>query len=256
MFFIISKILSFLTTPLIWIIALLALAVFTKHALRKKIFLWCSFSCLLIFSNPYIFNVCTHKWQDIDCITQAQLKKHEIGIVLSGMIAYDENTDRILFNSNVNRITQAIELYRKGFINKIFISGGSGSISYPEKSEAAILKRYLVNIIGLPEQDILTETVSNNTHENAKFTKIKLAEMGLANSRLLLITSGLHMRRSKGCFEKEGLKVDIYSPGRDNQREKFMPSKLIIPQAEVLFYWNSFFHEVVGVMTYKIAGYL
>ncbi len=256
MFFIISKILSFLTNPLIWVITLLAFAVFTRHPIRKKIFLWSSFIFLLTFTNPYIFNVCTHSWQDLECKSQNKLKKYEIGIVLSGMIAYDENTDRILFNSNVNRITQAIELYKKGFINKIFISGGSGSITYPEKSEAAILKRYLVKIIGLPEHDIYTETVSNNTHENAKFTKIKLSELGLSNAKILLITSGLHMRRSKGCFEKEGLMVDIYSPGRDNERERFIPSKLIIPQAEVLLNWNSFFHEIIGVITYKIAGYI
>jgi uncharacterized SAM-binding protein YcdF (DUF218 family) len=255
MFFLVSKILSFLTTPLMWVVAMLGFAVFTKNVVRKKTLLVCSFCSLLIFSNPYIFGLFNNAWE-VPCVTRNNMKTYDIGIVLSGMIAYDEDIDRVLFNSNVNRLTQAIELYKKGFIKKIFISGGSGSITYPEKSEAAILKRYLVNIIGIPETDVYTETISNNTHENAKFTKEKISELGFSKSKLLLITSGLHMRRAKGCFEKVGLKVDLYSPGRNNEREQFIPSKIIIPQAEVLFYWNSFFHEVIGVLTYKVTGYI
>jgi len=255
MFFIVSKILSFLTTPLFWIISLLILSVIIKQAHKKKIFLWSSLICLLVFTNPYIFGFFSKMWQT-ESVTKQNMGQYDIGVVLSGMIAYDEDIDRVLFNSNVNRITQAVELYKNGSIKKIFISGGSGSITYPEKSEAAILKRYLINYFGIPQDDIFTETLSNNTHENAKYTLQKLKELGLSNSKILLITSDLHMRRAKGCFKKVGLKTDLYSAGRSNSREQFIPSKLIMPQAEVLFYWNSFFHELIGVITYKLTGYI
>lgn len=255
MFFIVSKILAFITTPVMWIILLLAIAVFTKNARRKKIFLIGSFSVLLIFTNPFFFWVMCKMWEIEVVSDEERIDKYDVGIVLSGMMAYDEQDDRILFNGNVNRITHAIKLYRDGRISKIFISGGSGSVTYQEKSEAAILKRFLVNTLKIAEEDILIETLSNNTHENAVFTAQKLEDLGMKNSKLLLITSYLHLRRSKLCFDKAGLKVDVYFQGRSNEREVYLPTNYIVPSAGVLFEWNNLLHEWTGVLVYKIMGY-
>jgi uncharacterized SAM-binding protein YcdF (DUF218 family) len=162
-----------------------------------------------------------------------------------------------LFNANINRLTQTVELYKKGVVNKILITGGSGSILYPKKREANLLKNYLIEYFNLPEKDILIENKSNNTHENALFSTKILDSLGWNNQRFVLITSPLHQYRAQACFEKQGYKTYIYAPkSKKNSLEKVLPKNLFLPQAEILLEWNNFLHELIGVITYKIAGYI
>jgi uncharacterized SAM-binding protein YcdF (DUF218 family) len=258
MFFLLSKILDFLIAPITWIVVVLAIAVFTKNTLRKRKTLIVSFVGLLIFSNPLIFSFCRNLIPSCDRVVSDNKKEHfHAAILLGGMISYDEYKDRILFNANINRLTQAVELYKKGIIKKIFITGGSGSILYPEKREASLLKNYLIKYFQLPEKDIEIENKSNNTHENALFSKKILANLGWDKHKILLITSPLHQYRAQACFSKQNLKTFIYSSkSKKHSLEKVLPKNLFLPQAEILLEWNNFLHELIGVITYKIAGYI
>ena len=146
MFFLLSKILDFLISPITWIVVILAIAVFTKKAHRKRKTLIISFALLLFFSNPLIFAIFRNLIPSCERIISDEKKEHfHAAILLGGMISYDESRDRVLFNANVNRLTQTVELYKKEVVNKIFITGGSGSIIYPKKREANLLKNYLIN---------------------------------------------------------------------------------------------------------------
>jgi len=49
------------------------------------------------------------------------------------MISYDDSKKQVTFNSNVNRITKAVELYTNKKVKTIFISGGSGIVTSSEK---------------------------------------------------------------------------------------------------------------------------
>ena len=150
MFFLISKILDFLIAPITWIVVVLAIAVFTKNTLRKRKTLIISFVGLLIFSNPLIFSVCRNLIPSCDRVVSDNKKEHfHAAILLGGMISYDESKDRILFNANINRLTQTVELYKKGIVKKIFITGGSGSILYPKKREASLLKNYMITYFNI-----------------------------------------------------------------------------------------------------------
>jgi uncharacterized SAM-binding protein YcdF (DUF218 family) len=258
MFFLLSKILDFLISPITWIVAVLAIAVFTKNTLRKRKTLIISFVGLLIFSNPLIYSICRNLIPNCERVVSDNKKEHfQAAILLGGMISYDESKDRILFNTNINRLTQTIELYKKGIVTKIFITGGSGSILYPKKREASLLKNYMITYFNLPKKDIIIENQSNNTHENALFSKKILDSLGWRNHRLLIITSPLHQYRGQACFAKQGYKTYIYSQkSQKNSLEKVLPKNLFLPQAEILLEWNNFLHELIGIITYKIAGYI
>ena len=82
-------------------------------------------------------------------------------------------------------------------------------------SEAEIARRNLLGL-GVPEQDILLETKSRTTGENARFTAEMLRERGF--SAPLLVTSAFHMKRSVLNFENNGISVTPFPVGYRTSR--------------------------------------
>lgn len=252
MFFIISKILAFLITPIIWVIVLLVLAVFLKNKVKAR---KCGIAALLVlylFSNSFLLDECIRLWESQERITEVNAK-FDAGIVLGGMLSYDKQNDEIQFQRAVDRLLQTVILYKKGSIHKIMFTGGSGSLII-DNPEAIYAKRFLIEI-GIPEKDILIEYKSTNTRENAVFTK-SILDKEMPNGKFILITSAMHMTRAKACFEKVGLHVIPYNTDRYSGPRKFVFDHLFVPEAGTLFLWNSFLHEIFGYISYQIMGYV
>lgn len=252
MFFALSKLLAFIITPIVWIAVLLGIVIFTKNEIRKKKCLRWAIVLIVFFSNTFIFNECVRLWE-IPATPEKELKKYDIGIVLGGMSSFDEKLDRVQFYRGVDRLLQAVELYRKGYIKKMIFTGGSGRLLHPEMKEGKYLKRYM-DYFNIPETDYRMEWESQNTHENAALTKELMDKEHLSGS-ILLITSAFHMRRSLGCFNKAGIVGDPYSTDRYSGDRKFEFDNLFIPDASAIEGWNNFIHEVTGYFIYKIMGY-
>jgi len=188
-------------------------------------------------------------------VQENELKgKYDAGIVLGGMIAYDPTLIRPQFDRAIDRLMQAITLYKDGKIRKIFISGCSGSILEKNVLEAVLLKDYLIKL-GIPDSSIIVEKYSKNTRENALFSKPILDSLN-KNGRYLLITSGFHMPRAMGCFKKAGINVTAYSTDRYSGPRKFVFDDMFIPNIGTLGGWNILLHEWIGFITYKILGYI
>ncbi len=252
MFFILSKLLNFLIAPLSWIIALLVWSLLTKSLKRKRILVISVCSMLYLFSNAFLFNEVMGKWE-LQTKKYSQLKTYDVGIVLGGMLAYDGEFDRLMFMRGTDRIMQAIELYKRGYIKKILYSGGSGSILRPDFKEAIYARRYLLTL-GIPDSAIIIETESNNTRENALFSKAVLQKQ-CPQGKFLLITSAFHMRRAMGCFNKVGVTTDYYSTDRYSGLRAFVFDNLLIPNVGTLLQWHMLLHEMTGFVVYKISGY-
>ena len=252
MFFILSKILAFVITPLVWIITLLLFAVFSKDEKRKKKCLRWALGLTLLFSNSFIFDEAVRQWE-LPATAYADVKPHDVGIVLGGMSSYDPELERAQFYRGVDRLVQGVELYRRGLIKKILFTGGSGSILHPELKEGNYINRYLL-VMGVPKEDFIIESESQNTRENALYTKAIIDKQNIKGS-YLLVTSAFHMRRSIGCFNKAGLTVDHFSTDRYAGPRKFDFDHLLIPNVSAFNDWNNLIHEVVGFITYKIMGY-
>lgn len=253
MFFILSKILDFLISPLIWALGLLLFSLFSKIPKRKKIALIASLSILLFFSNEFILDEFMRLWEVKTTSRESIKEPYDYGIVMGGMITFDSKFDRVNFIRSVDRIMQAVELYKSGKIKKILITSGTGSLKEPDMKEALILKNFLIKI-GFPPQDIISESASRNTFENAKYT-IRLIGKD-PKKKYLMITSASHMRRSLGCFRKAGLIADPYVADRYAGPRKFYFDYLFLPKTQILDGWNILFHEWVGYIMYKFNGYL
>lgn len=253
MFFIFSKILAFLISPLVWVFTLCIIAVFAKDKIRKKKLCITAVIILYIFSNPFLVDEAMRHWE----VTTPDLKptqKYEYAIILGGMSWYDARQDKPQFLRSADRLFQVLPLVGNKQIKKIIITSGSGSINHPEEKEAAILKKYLLKC-GYADSTIIIENESRNTRENALFTKHVMDSLHIKDSALF-ITSAFHLRRAIGCFNKVGIKnIVVYPTDRYSGSRKFELDFLLIPNPEALAESTLLLHEIMGWIVYKVKGY-
>lgn len=254
MFFVLSKVLGFLTNPLIFVFGFLIASVWVKKTHLKKRFFWIAFSLLLFFSNDFIANEAMRGWE-IEATPYASISKtYDWGIVLTGVTLNDhEPADRVYFHHGADRVTHAIQLYKKGIIRKVIITGGVGRVLTTGRPEADELASVMA-MAGVPESDIVIERESDNTHRNAANVKEILS--GEDGSKCLLITSAFHMRRASACFKKVGLNADCFATDFYTHPRQFTPDVLLVPRADAINLWQKLFKEWLGIIAYRAAGYI
>ncbi|MCF8303775.1 MAG: YdcF family protein [Bacteroidales bacterium] len=255
MFFYISKIASYLLAPVFWILLLMVIALLIKNPRRSKRFLLFTVIFTYLLMNHFIVDEFMRKWEVPVTPDNELAAQYPAGIVLGGdIIDIDKSNDRLIFRSNADRLLQAVDLYKEGRIKKIIVSGGSGHMIYTEVYEAAYMEDFLVDI-GIPAGDILVDSVSNNTHQNAINTKELLGD-AYDDHTYLLITSAVHMKRALACYEKVGFSVKPYSTNKMVGHRLYNYEHLFVPNLDSLIFWRLLIHEYVGYLAYWIMGYV
>lgn len=252
MFFFLSKILAFLTAPFIYVVILILWAWRTKKEGRRKKLLSYSVILIMFFGNDFIADEFIRMWETEDQYSPTE--QYDVGIVLSGMINYDATNDIEKFNSNTDRLLRALPLLKKGQFDKMLFTGGSGDIYHPENSEGMILQRYFKKI-AYPDSNIIYEHKSRNTYQNARYSKEVLDSLyPNQKSKTLVITSAMHMRRTIGCFENQGISPDYICTNRRVGARKFEFEHCFIPGIRGFSKWTQLGHEMIGYFTYKLTG--
>lgn len=104
------------------------------------------------------------------------------------------------------RVVQAIEAYtsckRGGGVCTIIMTGGDKA--HQGVTEAAVYGEQLV-ALGVHPNDLVLESRSQSTWENARFTRPIIDR--LAPDQVFLVTSGVHMRRALIYFDHFGVKA-------------------------------------------------
>ncbi|HKS29146.1 MAG TPA: YdcF family protein [Pyrinomonadaceae bacterium] len=121
---------------------------------------------------------------------------HADSIVVLGAAVWPEGRPSPVLR---DRILRAAELYREGVAGTIICTGGTGK--HPP-AEAEVCKQLLVTA-GVPEQEIITETTSASTREQAKRIKEIYEQKGFRS--MALVTSFFHEKRAALLFSREGL---------------------------------------------------
>lgn len=255
MFFILSKALLFLSSPFAWMIGFMLVAFFHKKEIWRRRSKWISLSIFLVFSNNVIFLEFCRQWE-VPGIRIEKVKKHDVGIVLTGMGEYNNDLDVVSIRRGGDRIWQALSLYHKGKIQKILITGDNGYVTDRGLHEAKQIKEVLVSW-GIPKEDIITEEKSRNTYENALETKKILSTRYPHFNSFLLITSGTHMKRSLACFKKQEMNCTPFSTDlHTGPTRGYYWDQFIIPDVSTFSDWNKLTKEWIGFVTYDIIGYL
>ncbi|KVP73163.1 hypothetical protein WJ92_25760 [Burkholderia ubonensis] len=147
------------------------------------------------------------------------------------------------------RIAEAAELYndcRKTESDcKIVVSGGDAQET--GSPEATVYQRSLLRL-GINAADVLLESDSMNTWQNAQFTSVALQRYDAG--RTLLVSSGIHLRRSMLYFSHFGV---IATPVRADYLHA-MPSPL--PLSYNFAVADFALHEYTGIARYHVYNVL
>jgi len=255
MFFFLSKTLSYITLPLVIIVlCFLLYAVLRKIKWRKWLFR-IGLGLLLFLTNDFIANEVFRAWELPAVPFKKINKQYEYGILLTGVTkSQAEPSDRVHFGRGADRVTHTVQLYKSGYIKKILVSGGSGRLVDIGEREADVIASALI-LMGVPDEDILREGDSRNTHESALAVK-KMLEGKYTADQCILITSGYHMRRSRACYVKAGWKTDTFNADIVSHKRQFTFDSLLVPGLGALEMWQTLIREWVGMIAYKLAGYI
>ena len=153
-------------------------------------------------------------------------------------------------NHAADRLTTAAELYFAGKAPVILISGGAE----PEQLPEAELLADILRALQVPSSALLVESSSRTTHDNALMSAEMLNKAGY--NHILLVTSGVHMRRALALFQQQGLQVT--AAATDHQLPKFQDSLVPgwLPTYYRLARSSRAIHEWVGYAVYDVTGKL
>lgn len=245
--FFLAKLSQLLINPNTWLVILLIWIYFTKNHQRKKKLSIITVLSFILLTNGALYKTIMHAWLPAPVTLN---KQYEAGIVLSGMAGFD-NKGNGYFGYSGDRFIQTLKLYNQGFIKKIIISGGDGSLAQKNPKEADFIYQELIKN-KVPVQDIIVENRSRNTYENAVYSKKIVDSLGL-KAPFVLITSATHMQRSQRLFRKADLPVITYTcaqvvPDKNIYSNDFLPNFGLIEK------WGIVFKEWLGILVYTISG--
>lgn len=165
-------------------------------------------------------------------------------VVLGG--GWMRDTEDVLDNPSANdphtRLGFGRLLYVAGRAPVILLSGGDG--------EAKRMAASLV-LQDVPRANLLIESRSRDTHENALYSAELLHRAGA--HRILLVTSTIHMGRAAASFRKQGMEVIPAPVMPMPQRDR--PVSFWHARRTALFRSGNYLHEYVGRWIYRLRGW-
>ena len=251
MFFLASKLLEFALMPLVWVVACLAWAAW----LSSRRLAWTALALLFFFGNEGIVNRVLLAWEPPAVPLAALPRPYPCAVVLGGFTLIGRQpADRVYTNQAADRLLHAILLYRQGLAGRILVTGGSSYVLAQPEREAYNAAR-LALLCAVPQAALLEEPRARNTRENAVFSKLMLDSAGVADT-VLVVTSAFHARRAAGCFAKAGVRFRLFPTDHRGQVPRLTPDVWLIPNATALAKWDMLIHEWMGLVMYKVVGYV
>jgi uncharacterized SAM-binding protein YcdF (DUF218 family) len=255
MFFVVSKIIGFLTWPsnVLIVLALAgALLLTTRFARAGLQCLLASVLLLAICGFSPLGNALMLPLEQRFPPWNAARGAPDGIVVLGGAFETTVALARgeISLNEAAERMTSAVELARKYPNAKIVFSGGSPQIIYGGSTEAELAKRLFENL-GVPASRLLAEDRSRDTDENAKFSKA-IADPK-PGERWLLVTSAHHMPRAIGAFRRVGFAVEAYPVDWRTRGPEDLARPFRIA-SDGLKRTDTAVHEWVGLVVYWTTG--
>lgn len=184
----IFNICALLFYPIVFILLiLLVLFIFKRF---RRLIIAALILLVYFFSNGILTKPVSDSLQEsFHRVTHKEILENKAMIVLgAGLVKFnDEIYPSALAYSRLNEAARIYYLAKKHDISyTIFVSGGS-VLNKLDTSEASVYKNYLVSL-GIPVAQIIAESQSNNTYENAK--NLSFIIKNYPFKQFLLVTSG------------------------------------------------------------------
>jgi uncharacterized SAM-binding protein YcdF (DUF218 family) len=264
MFVFLSKFIPPLIYPLGLACVLIAAAlIFGKTKDRWRWFAVSALVVLFVGGNRWVSNALVRslEWQ---YLPQGEIPDAEVIVLLGGgTSSADAPRPMVEVNGAGDRVLYAAKLYKDGRAPLILLSGGNIEWLTGEGSSPAGDMAELMALMGVPQEALLLQPNSQNTYEDALFSSQMLREMGV--SRVILVTSAMHMPRSVALFEKQGIDVipapvdfRVTEAGWEQMFHNNLAGYLVdmLPNASNLGAVSSALKEYIGMWVYSLRGWI
>jgi len=211
---------------------------------------------LWVLSTPWFADTLLTWWEQPRRALATLPPQSDVAVVLGGMSnPLAATLDHWEWGGAPERLLSALELYRSGRVGALLITSGSGNLLAPEAAEAPGLAAF-ARRWGLPEKDLLVESASRNTRENASLSLPLLVERKARS--VVLITSAAHMNRAEAVFRKTlagtGITLELWPVDTRVSHAAFPFNAVADPDS--LAQTTAVLREVVGWGAYRLAGFL
>ena len=253
--FYLSKILNFFINPLYILSLIILIHLFIIFFIQSKklvIFFSKLFLILfLFFGYSPLSNFLLSKMEDY--IQTSKYPVHQLtGVIVlggsfnSGLESKERN--EVSLNSSAERLTKALEIYKKNPRLLILFSGFSGELKPQGWSESDMAKKFFLDQ-GVKLDNLIFENQSRNTFENIKYSKDIIANY---KGTWGLITSANHMPRSFFTFKKQGLILEPINVDYKTGTSRIFWINFDISSG--LNNWSIILRELIGITYYKITN--
>jgi uncharacterized SAM-binding protein YcdF (DUF218 family) len=263
MFLFLSKLLPLFLYPLglACVLLVVALVMWWRRSRWVPLPVVLALLVLLLTSNGWVSNglVRSLEWQHLP---PKELPTADAIVVLGGAtksafpprpgVDMSEAGDRVLYGA---------QLYREGKAPVVIASGGRVEWRGGGPSESADMAQIL-KTVGVPSSAILQDPTSLNTYQNAVNVRKIMKERGI--SKILLVTSAMHMPRSLQIFKRQG--IDAIPAPTDflvSQQEIDEPNSSsqaillnVLPDTDRLNKTTQALKEYIGMVVYRLRGWL
>jgi len=192
---------------------------FNLRSKRRKLAFTVMFGLLIIFYSPLFW------FMGEQLIVRDSPKKSDAIVVFSGdgEVSYQNL-------SYQNRALDAIELYKEGYADKIFLSSGREQTI----ADVEMIKLYLVNK-GVPESSIyILEKYPNSTYQNVIMIKESLEKNNIKS--ILFTTSPYHSRRAVLTWGKNAPNIEVISFNTTNPLNRDVQWNLDSDKIRIIVY--------------------
>jgi uncharacterized SAM-binding protein YcdF (DUF218 family) len=264
MFVFLSKFLPLFVYPLGLLFLLLLFALFLhRHPRLRNALLVIALLILYLSSNRWVSYIFARslEWRylPLNPVPQAD------AIVVLGGATESEQYPRptVEVNAAGDRVLYAAKLYKEGKAPVILLSGGSITWMSGRSSTPASEMAQVLELIGISGDAVWLQPKSQNTYEDALFSSQMLKEKGI--TRVLLVTSAMHMPRSVALFQHDGIEVipaptdyTVTEPGMANAGSFSLESFLVnlLPNTSSLSLTTNVLKEYFGLIIYGLRGWL
>lgn len=156
-------------------------------------------------------------------------------------------TTSVMLPAEAARVLEAARVFRAVRADWMISSGGAPPGNAPSSE---VMRDALVRL-GVPRQQILLESSSRNTHDEAVLVATMLQSIGAQQA--ILVTSLIHMPRSLGAFRAAGVHA---TPAPVREPETVVTrADAWRPSASGVLFSSQLVHEFIGLGYYRLRGW-
>jgi len=235
-----SAIVKSLSTPLVWVLILLVCSIWIMRGARKQgkykygWYLLITATCILYLLSlqPVSSTLAYLLEKESGPPSMEDFSKIDIIVILGGGVLPSWSLRKEAEPSGVtySRVVHGVEFFHSSGAKYIVVSGGAGP--FGRETNAEVMKDLAIKL-GVPRD------------------MIKLINQPQDKITIGLVTSALHMKRSLTTFERYFPNVIAFPCNYRCQPVK-LNEFLVIPSADALLLSTNAFHELIGIIWYRI----